>query len=142
MDLITELEKLRLEHFCCVDPFYSCPQAIGGCWNPDAGTECDCGADEHNRQLEQVILFVKETWDSNIFRAARGLAEARGWQRGFQSGKEHERKFGTGQLTPEEIERIQGEWYREELRGLPQIEVNNTEAFIQAFVIGDENADT
>ena len=62
---MTDLEQLytlaKRPHYYCEDPWYSCPKAPEGCANEYAGTECNCGADEHNAMVEEVYLkLVKE----------------------------------------------------------------------------------
>ena len=43
------------EHFYCEeDKYYSCPKAPGGCWNTNAGQECNCGTEEHNKKATQI----------------------------------------------------------------------------------------
>ena len=58
-----ELEELILElgglahrsHFWVDgDNWYSCPKAPDGCSNDAAGTECNCGADEHNAKVDEL----------------------------------------------------------------------------------------
>jgi len=45
------------------DNWYSCPQSPGGCADEDAGTECNCGADKHNSEVDKLAKFVKEKTD-------------------------------------------------------------------------------
>jgi hypothetical protein len=59
VNLIDKLEKLRRHHYECGDIFYSCPQSeeylkfykeIS-----EEADECECGADIHNKILDEVI---------------------------------------------------------------------------------------
>lgn len=53
------LRKLAIrEHFHCEDPWHSCPKAEGGCANEACGDECNCGAEEHNAEVEKVFAGV------------------------------------------------------------------------------------
>ena len=54
MNLKEKLEQLRLSHRTCEDPWYSCPKS-GDCCNDNAADECDCGADEHNKILDEIL---------------------------------------------------------------------------------------
>ena len=64
MNIVTELEKLRLEHYDCEDSWYSCPK-FGfdwetGIYQPNESKICTCGADEHNKALDNIIKFFEE----------------------------------------------------------------------------------
>lgn len=53
--LIEQLTDLaRRDHYYCDDSWYSCPKALGGCWNDAYGDECNCGADKHNVEVDTV----------------------------------------------------------------------------------------
>ena len=45
------------------DNWFSCPKAPDGCDNEDAGTECNCGADKHNAEVDKLAKFVREKTD-------------------------------------------------------------------------------
>lgn len=64
MNILVELEKLRMPHHrCFVDPQYSCPKETEeGCWDENAGEECTCGADKHNKLLNSIIDYIKENY--------------------------------------------------------------------------------
>ena len=64
MNLLVELEKLRVPHNYCEDCWYSCPKAVDGCCDEREGTECNCGADEHNATLDKIIRFVAAISDA------------------------------------------------------------------------------
>jgi hypothetical protein len=52
--------KARREHYYCEDPWYSCPKATDGCVNDESGDECNCGADEHNSEVEALLARLIE----------------------------------------------------------------------------------
>lgn len=62
VERIEILRALALrKHYYCADGWYSCPKAEGGCHNDADGTECTCGAEEHNANVEIVFAdIVKE----------------------------------------------------------------------------------
>lgn len=60
MDLIKELESLKLEHYVCEDdPWYTCPKS-GQPHREIYEGECHCRADEHNEKLDEIIKELKE----------------------------------------------------------------------------------
>lgn len=59
MNLIDELEKLRLKHHEGSDCWYSCPKSGESCKDHADKTECDCGADENNAKLDEIIEYVR-----------------------------------------------------------------------------------
>lgn len=55
-DALEALRKLaRRSHYHCEDPWYSCPKAEDGSANDAKGNDCDCGADDHNANVELVF---------------------------------------------------------------------------------------
>ena len=62
MNILTELEKLRIDHTDCEDGWYSCPKAKNGCLDDRAGDACNCGADEHNAILDGVIAYMRSNY--------------------------------------------------------------------------------
>lgn len=60
-DLILKLGELaHRSHFWVDDDnWYSCPKAPDGCLNDAAGTECNCGADEHNAKVDEILKQLK-----------------------------------------------------------------------------------
>jgi len=52
------LERLaalaKRSHYYCEDEWYSCPKAEDGCAN-----ECDCGADEHNAEVDALMALLR-----------------------------------------------------------------------------------
>ena len=60
MDIVHELEKLRISHYQNYeDCWYSCPKSPDGCCNDNAGDECTCGADKHNAKLDEILVYLK-----------------------------------------------------------------------------------
>ena len=58
LNIVKELEKLRVKHKYCEDCWYSCPKAEDGCCDKSKGEECICGADQHNAILDSIINHV------------------------------------------------------------------------------------
>ena len=60
MDIIAELEKLRRTHLVVEeDCWYSCPKSGECCNSVQNETNCNCGADEHNKILDGIIECLK-----------------------------------------------------------------------------------
>ncbi len=57
--IIKKLEKLRLDHYICEDSWYSCPKSGDSCNEYFNG--CNCGADKHNKILDQIIDKLKRS---------------------------------------------------------------------------------
>lgn len=57
-DIREAIEKLRVEHTVCGDPWYSCPKSSEGCVNDKAGTDCTCGADRHNALVDAALSLL------------------------------------------------------------------------------------
>jgi hypothetical protein len=59
--LCTELAKLaRRDHYTCEDTWYSCPQSEDGSANDNAGSACDCGAEEHNAKVDAIYAALAQ----------------------------------------------------------------------------------
>jgi len=58
-DLLTDVHALlagsKRGHHQCDDSYYSCPKSPDGPWDADYDTDCDCGADEWNTQVEALL---------------------------------------------------------------------------------------
>ena len=54
------LQSMKRKHYYCEDGYYSCPKAEDGCWNDGSGTDCDCGADEFNAEIDSVINAARK----------------------------------------------------------------------------------
>jgi hypothetical protein len=52
------LESSRRKHYECPDPFYSCALSEDGN-EYHTSTECDCGADDYNKRLDEMIGKLK-----------------------------------------------------------------------------------
>jgi hypothetical protein len=48
------------EHYLCDDSYYSCPKSEDGGINRDHGSECICGADEHNSRVIKALAALDE----------------------------------------------------------------------------------
>ena len=61
MDIIKELEALKIPHYSCEDSWYSCPLSEEGCSNDnwDSG-ECNCSANDHNKRVDNLIEYLSE----------------------------------------------------------------------------------
>ena len=60
-DLIQQLAGLaRRKHYTCEDSWYNCPKSEDGSANDYAGTECDCGADEHNAKVDAICAYLSQ----------------------------------------------------------------------------------
>lgn len=54
--LIAPLARCAIrEHYSRGDPYYSCPKHPKGSANDEAGSRCDCGADEHNVKVKVLL---------------------------------------------------------------------------------------
>jgi hypothetical protein len=65
--MIAEIKLLRKlahrEHYWVdADNWYSCPKAPDGCANDRAGTECNCGAEEHNAEVAKLIEVIMRSF--------------------------------------------------------------------------------
>lgn len=54
MNVIEELESLKVGHYICEDCWYSCPKSEDGCCDENAD-ECNCGADYRNQKIDNII---------------------------------------------------------------------------------------
>ena len=65
-ELLGEVDRLKKlahrNHYYCEDGWYSCPKAEDGCYDEHEGDDCNCGADEHNAEVEarQAIARAEE----------------------------------------------------------------------------------
>lgn len=62
LNIITRIQELAIrEHRKCEDPYYSCPKAENGEFAaPTKGKNCDCGVDEHNHEVGELIKILME----------------------------------------------------------------------------------
>jgi len=60
--VVEKIRKLALrEHYSCDDCFYSCPKSEEGCCNDELEDECNCGADEHNKEVNEIYeAFIND----------------------------------------------------------------------------------
>ena len=73
-NLIDRLNKLHRQHYVCVeDCWYTCPMVVGEdgeslcCSDLNDGehSECNCGADEFNKELDEIIQLVSSMINHN-----------------------------------------------------------------------------
>lgn len=64
--IIKAIETLKREHRYCEDTWYSCPKHPKGCANEFAGDECDCGADEQNKVIDEIITELKRVYQGPV----------------------------------------------------------------------------
>ena len=63
--LLEFLEGSRRKHYYCEDSYYNCskhPDELEFCINPE-DIECECGADDYNKEFDEIILLVKQYID-------------------------------------------------------------------------------
>lgn len=59
LEIIDFLENNKREHYYCEDAWYTCPKHPEGTCRDDV-TECECGADRYNEQVDTLINKIKE----------------------------------------------------------------------------------
>lgn len=59
LGLADRVAKLRRSHRECDDCWYSCPKSERGCCNESQGDDCNCGADEHNAEVEAIVTALR-----------------------------------------------------------------------------------
>lgn len=63
-EIIALIESLKLSHYECEDRWYSCPKSEEGTFNEFYNEdECNCGADEHNKTVDEVIKLIGKLFD-------------------------------------------------------------------------------
>ena len=65
-ELIEKLKVLKVKHYECEDCWYSCPKSEEGCCN-DGGSDCTCGADNRNKEVDALITWVRDHSDTLDF---------------------------------------------------------------------------
>lgn len=61
MDILEELEKLKLYHYQCEDRWYFCPLSDEGTSNEHIDqNSCICWAEKHNNKIDEIIKYFKE----------------------------------------------------------------------------------
>lgn len=56
-EIRTMVESLRSGHYDCEDCWYSCPKS-DHCCDDTAGDECNCGADDQNKIIDEIIAKI------------------------------------------------------------------------------------
>jgi hypothetical protein len=65
MTLVDKIRALKIpHHYCDADGWYSCPKHPEGCLDPYQ-TQCNCGADAHNRRVEELAKFIDDNMEYN-----------------------------------------------------------------------------
>jgi hypothetical protein len=54
------LKNNRQAHYYCEDTWYSCPKHEDGCANDFEGSDCNCGADKANIEIDAAIKALEE----------------------------------------------------------------------------------
>ena len=65
IDAVKMPELEYMQHRQCEDSWYSCPKSEDGCANDGEGDECNCGADDYNKQLDTLRDLLKRTEEKN-----------------------------------------------------------------------------
>ncbi len=61
-EFISKLEDLKMQHhYNDEDGWYSCPKNPEGCADDDE-TECNCGAEYHNKKVDLLIREIQNLW--------------------------------------------------------------------------------
>ena len=61
LDAVEKLKPLVIRtHYYREDCWYTCPKHPEGCCNEAVGPDCNCGADEHNREVEAFYQVAEE----------------------------------------------------------------------------------
>ncbi len=59
--LATRLAALAMrDHTYCEDSWYSCPKSEGGCADESQGIACNCGANQHNWKVAEMLAQLLE----------------------------------------------------------------------------------
>lgn len=61
-NILRLIELAKRTHYYCEDAWYSCPLAEDGCSDDSyPKNKCNCGADEHNRKVEELFRNLAST---------------------------------------------------------------------------------
>ena len=61
LEAVEKLKPLAIRtHYYCEDCWFTCPKHPEGCCNEAVGPDCNCGADEHNREVEAFYQVAEE----------------------------------------------------------------------------------
>lgn len=66
--------QLKIAHIECEDPWYSCPKCDDGCANEAEGDDCNCGADSHNKIVDELLSALSTLDPEAIKRACADAA--------------------------------------------------------------------
>lgn len=59
-EVLAWLESNKQSHNYCDDTWYSCPKHQEGCANDGLGKECNCGADDHNVEIQKLCDKIRK----------------------------------------------------------------------------------
>lgn len=59
LEIIDFLESDKRSHYYCEDTYYSCPMHEEGCTDEFKERKCNCGADEKNAEIDNLINKIK-----------------------------------------------------------------------------------
>jgi hypothetical protein len=58
--VLTYLKTTKREHYYCDDTYYNCPKHPEEAKYPNyENAKCNCGTDEYNKKLEEMIELVE-----------------------------------------------------------------------------------
>lgn len=60
-EVLSFLEKSKRQHHYSDDCWYTCPKHPEGCCNIEEPDRCNCGAEQHNEQADELINKIKNT---------------------------------------------------------------------------------
>ena len=67
LNIIQELENLKIGHYYCDDSWYSCPLSSEGCADDSIPQdECNCGASEYNERIDKIIKYLLKDHGLNL----------------------------------------------------------------------------
>lgn len=57
--IVQQINRLRVPHYICEDPWFSCPKSEEGCANDNAPDECTCIAEEHEQRVVALLQWLE-----------------------------------------------------------------------------------
>lgn len=65
LTLINQLATIsKQHHHYCEDSWYSCPKCSEGCSDESQGENCNCGAEKHNKKVDELLFDIKKLLSS------------------------------------------------------------------------------
>jgi hypothetical protein len=59
-EVLSFLEGSKRKHYYCDDCWYTCPKHPEGCCNSEEPDRCNCGADEYNGQVDELVARARK----------------------------------------------------------------------------------